>query len=207
MMQPSYYLIPSALMKRRKIKEAKPYDEALLLKNFGTPALVNVIINESYVRKESSRMHGFTFQFLRKNFILPLNHTEPLGCFLTQNDALAIFTPPLEDLKILKNLLPFLMEKFNVNASVHRKIDFDDDKPLFIRGDCLSTFWNKDGQKILNLPVMSFQGKVALKIMGLMYYEADDGSPCVKLQVHLEQVKVMEEGNGEVDLIKDCMFN
>ena len=201
---------PSAapFMKRRKQHEKK-YDEELLLKKFGFTALKNIIVNDNYIRSGSSRMSGFTWQFLKKNFVLPLNNAQPLGCFVTNNGSLAIFSPPLEDIQALNNLLPFIMEKLNVNASAHVKVEFDTDKPLFIRDDSLSLFWNKDGQKISLLPRVAFQGKVALKVMGLMYYEGVDGSGCtrVKLSVHLEQVKVMDEGNHEDELMKDCMFN
>jgi hypothetical protein len=196
------------MMKRRKMKEAKQYDEHMLQNKFGASALVNVIVNDNYTRAGSSRMYGFTFQYLKKNFILPLNNGEPLGCFVTNNGALAIFSPPSEDIKVLNNLTSFLMDKFNVNVSVHTKVEIQNDRPLFIRSDCLTTYWNKTGQKITALPITAFQGKVALKIMGLMYYEATDGSGAtkVKLSVHMEQVKVMEEGNGDDNLTKDCMF-
>ena len=65
---------PSAapFMKRRKQHEKK-YDEELLLKKFGSTALKNIIVNDNYIRSGSSRMSGFTWQFLKKDFVLPLN--------------------------------------------------------------------------------------------------------------------------------------
>jgi hypothetical protein len=205
---------PSAtpMMQRRlKLKTKKVlYDEDLLLKKFGTAALANVIVNDNYTySKGASRMNGFTWQYLKKNFILPLNNSEQLGCFLTNNGALAIFSPPLEDIKTLNSLLSFLLEKLKVNHDAHTKVEFDVDKPLFIRGDCMTSYWNKEGNKMISLPSKAFQGKVALKVMGLMYYESCNGSgfPNVKLSIHLDQVKVLDEGIGNDELIKDCIFN
>lgn len=200
---------PSASPLLKKRKKDVTYNEALLEGQFGRKALSNVIVNNNYSQNVGAKVDGFTFQFLRNNFVLPMNKGNEMGCFICENGALTIFSPTNEDIKILNNLLRFLMKKLNVNPATHTSVDLEEDAmTLYSRPDRMSTFWNKDGKMISALPKVAFQGKVALKIMGLFFFQGKDpnAAPSVKLLHHLEQVQVLSEGNGEDDLLKSCMF-
>jgi hypothetical protein len=197
----------SPLLKKRKKDLA--CNEGLLEGQFGRKALCHVIVNNNYSQNVGAKVDGFTFQFLRNNFVLPMNKGNEMGCFICENGALTIFSPTNEDIKILNNLLRFLMKKLNVNSETHTIVELEQDAmTLYSRPDRMSTFWNKDGKMISALPKLAFQGKVALKIMGLFFFQGKDpnAAPSVKLLHHLEQVQVLSEGNGEDDLLKSCMF-
>jgi hypothetical protein len=101
------------------------------------------------------------------------------------------------------------MKKLNVKISTHIAVDLDmDTMVLYSRPDRATTFWNKDCKMISALPKMGFKAKIALKIMGIFFIQDKDPNAAyrVKLHYHLDQVKVVLEGNDEDELLKSCMF-
>jgi len=181
-------------------------DETLLEEKFGHVTLSSASIG-NVSGKMPGKMDGYSFYYLRKNIRFVMKDGEELNCHVTSNGALAIYSPPRNDMELLNKLLHFLMKKFNIGA--HTTVELDLDAEVFYcRPDRLSTFWDKDAKSLEALPRLFFRGKIAVKIMGIFLFQEPNVNvaPKAKLLIHLEQVKVMEAGNGEDDVPKTCFL-
>jgi hypothetical protein len=187
-------------------KKEPTYNESMLEEHFGKDNVTNI-------KFKNTDVNGFSVKYVFKNFILKLNNGNEMDCYMSVNGALAIFKPLLDDIKTINNVLRFFIEKLGVNTSAHTVVEMDENSSaLFSRPDRLTTYWNKEGQRIDGLPKTCFRGKVALKIMGAMWYQIDgnEEKPRIKVFQHLEQVQVIKSGcqedNGE-ERSNTCIFN
>lgn len=203
------FKVPATPMKK-KVSRQLPYEMSILLEKFPKQLLDNTIVNHNYTRRAGIEFPEFTFQYLRNNFVLKLNNGEPLSCFLCVNGALTIYGFNNNDVVIFNNLLRFIMKKFNVNFDTHVQVELRMNETQFIRSDRLTTYWDKDFQKIRCLPLTAFEGRVAVKVLGLQYRESQDPSntkQTVRLMMHLEQVQVISPGDGRMENGEACLWN
>jgi hypothetical protein len=201
------FKIPATPMK--KVSRQLPYDMSILLEKFPKQVLDNTVVNHNYTKRAGIEFPEFTFQYLRNNFVLKLNNGEPLSCFLCVNGALTIYGFNNNDVVIFNHLLRFIMKKFNVNFDTHVQVELRVNETQFIRSDRLTTYWDKDYQKIRCLPLTAFEGRVAVKVIGLQYRESQDPSntkQTVRLMMHLEQVQVISPGDGRVENGEACLW-
>lgn len=203
------FKVPATPMKKVNRQQHHPYDESMLLDKFSKQELDNAIVNHNYTRRAGIELPEYTFQYLRNNFVLKLNNGEPLTCFLCVNGALTIYGFNNQDVDLLNNLLRFIMKKFKVNFDTHVQVELRKDETQFIRADRLTTYWDVDCKKIRCLPLTAFQGKVAIKVIGLQYRESQDTSTTkqtVRLMMHLEQVQVISPHDGKVENGEACIW-
>lgn len=199
----------SLVAKKRKYMDF-PYNEDLLHKKFSVYDLEHVDFNDNKIeRKGDPDFIDFTFQYLKKNFLLKINDGKAVSCFWTDSGALAMFDVRQDDLEVLNNLHNFLLCKKNVNPNKNFALLYKNNDALFIRGDRLTTFWNEEGGRLYELPRTAFTANVAIRVIGLQYHKmkALDGMEMdlyeVKPLIHLAQVRVLSESTGEEEF---CMF-
>ena len=194
-------------IKRAKIDKKKKYNVKLLEISFGSYSLKNVMVNTNYIHRSGLDLPDITFQYLKKNFVMKLNEGKEVSCFRTRNDSLALFDVRIEDVAVLNNLLHFLIEKMNVNLDKNVVEELDKNETLFFRSDRLTSYFDVNCKKIESLPKLSFEGNVAVKVMGLQFHKSkrDDGSQVVKLLIHLEQVRVLDD-ERTMEEKAECMF-
>lgn len=196
--------------KRRK-RGPFVFDRDILHAAFSPQALADVIVQSNTIRRVGKDMAEYTFQYLKKNFILKLNAAGPVSCFTTSNGALALFDVRHEDYDAINNLHKFLLCRLNLDPAKTIVKSLDPNETLFLRDDAMTTFWNRDGKRISQLPACCIECNVAVKIMGVQLCkktsEVQDGSSQsdiyeVKPLVHLEQVRVLSNRTEEAF----CMF-
>jgi hypothetical protein len=198
---------PTVVLKRKR--PAFEYDEELLKKTFGEYQMNNVTINHNYIRRNGVELAEYTFQYLRKNFVLKLNDGGSISCFVSRNGAIALFNVRKSDYVVFNNLLKFLLCKVNVDSSKNMIVPLDPEETCFVRTDQLTTYWNLEGGRINELPRYNFEANVALKVMGLQFRKmqaVDDEAANVyevKLLLHIDQVRVLKK---EDELEDKCMF-
>jgi hypothetical protein len=204
----SVFKISATTMKKPNRQQC-PYDETILLEKFTKELLHSTYINNIYTSHFGMELPEYTFHYLRNNFVLKLNNGEPLACFICVNGALTIYNFNNDDVVLFNNLIHFLMKKLNVNFDTHIQVELKKDENQFIRSDRFTTYWDKDRQKIRCLPLTMFQGRVAVKVIGLQYRESQDPDTTkqiVRLMMHLEQVQVISLGDGRMENGEACIW-
>lgn len=183
--------LPPPLLKRQG--NVLKYNKRLLQSTFPSNMLENVTVNDTFTPRGMAE--EYTFKYLRDNLILKVNEGRAdVTCYLTTNKALALFNVRVEDVDILNNLLTYLMEKLNIDTAYHPS-KMEALETLFIRPERLTTYFDKDWERINKLPNTCFNGNVVLKVMGLQLHSPKKNGmvKTVKLLIHLEQVRVVEE--------------
>jgi hypothetical protein len=199
---------------KKRFRAAFTYDEKVLEKYFGKNSLNAVELNHSYIRRSDVDVTEYTFQYLRRNIIFKINGgASPVCCMLTRHGALAMFDIPKEDIDAFNNILRFLLYKDNADPTKHSVTPLRPLTTLYLHGDRLTTYYNDDGKEIGVLPNCNFEANIAVKIMGIQLRkiqssinnnidgdgDADDGVREVKLILHLDQVRMVNDD-------KQCLF-
>ena len=184
------------------------YDKKVLKQYFTTETLqaIDAGFNVVVLSKKTQNL-------LRNQLFFKVNKAGPVSCFYTNANTLTLFDISMDDVNALNNLFQYILCKFKVDPKKNIPILLDHRETLFFRQESKTTFWNKDGQQILDLPRVAFTANVALRIMGIEFHST--ASPnidndkslykdiyTVKPIIILEQVRVLNASNGE----EFCMF-
>ena len=193
----------------KKKEQIQPYDEALLARTFGAYALNNIVLDEKEPQQTGAikDLKNFRFRFLKNNFIIKVNGGEEVECFQSSNGAIALFNVNDDTVNLLNQLLSYLLHKFPADPRF-AITEVEKGATLFIRPDRLSSFFNMDGSRLELLPQTGFRGNVALKVIGLQFYNGNEGAKTVKLLIHVSQIRVTGRGcGGGREGEEPCMFN
>lgn len=204
--KPSTTVRKTMTNKRKKSSEDFCYDVKLLQKVFNMEALKDMegIFNTT----ELIDMQKCTVKTLKKPLIFKMNGGAPISCFHANSNALALFDMSMEDVNILNNLFKYILCKFNMKPTNNKPLLMDSSAMHFFPLDFTTTFWNRDGQLLLDLPHDVFTGNVALRFTGIKCYPIADGLAKkdvfhVKPLIAVEQVQVLNASSGD----QTCMFN
>ena len=144
---------------------------------------------------------------LERNLHLTFNKGHKMHCQQTRNGGLTIFNLSSQDVKVLNNLLIFLLYKFKVDSNTHFPNLLPMTEIIYITIDHFSKFLDASNEHVLRLPFVCFNAKVSVKIMGVQFkwnenvqqYEA-------KLIIHLDEL-VLDETEEELKYKnRNCIF-
>ena len=192
-------------MKRASIT---PLSSTLLKQN--TDALIiPSIYNDKLVEEHFGTQFNFNREYCFLNFTthyfetplyLKANKSDTVRAFALQNGGLAVFTLPSGDVCLLNGLLYNILR---YKPSYYSPNYIIDGATFFAKKDKNSRYFDNDHQVMYTLPVQAFNGRLCLKIVGVVYDQIN-GSSKLLITIHHIQVITVSKSDEEEEI---CCFS